>query len=141
MAADDRAQSEVIGTILLVGVVVITVTTAGAFYLSNLSDSETGPTTDFNATVTTSSVNITHLGGDSIARDELTVIVRNNSNTQQFSVADGTLTNSDADEQFELGERWDTSSISLPAGETVRILVVHDPSNTLLYDGRKRVDA
>ena len=139
MTDDDRAQSEVIGAILLVAVVVIAVTTFGVFYLNDESRGEPQPVADFEAIVTPTSVNISHLGGESIKRNELTVIIRNNSSTQRFSVANGSLTNSDTDGEFELGEEWGTTNISLSAGESVSIAVVHSPSNTLLYEGRTRV--
>ena len=141
MTGRSRAQSEVIGAILLVAVVVIAVTAFGVFYLGNQSDDGRDPAAEFNASASTTSVNITHLGGDSLARADLVVIVRNSSTEREFSVENGTLTDGDTDDQFEPGEEWGSTNISLPAGESVRVFVVHDSSNKLLYDGTKRVSS
>lgn len=69
---NDRAQSETVGVVLLVGVVVITVSTAGAFALSDV-DSDIR---DFDGRieVTTDSITIAHAGGDPIAFSDLLLV-------------------------------------------------------------------
>ena len=126
----DRAQSEVIGVILLVGVVTVTIGGAGAVYLSTIAD-ESGPATDVRVTVTDDAVALTHNGGSSLSTDSLRVIIREDGSDTNTDWANGTVTG-DGDDQFEPGETWRQNEFTFDSNDRVEVLLVHDPTGTLL---------
>jgi hypothetical protein len=128
----DRAQSEVIGVILLVGVVTITISAAGAVYLSTVAD-ESGPATDVRVTVTDDAVALTHNGGSALSTDSLRVVLRENGAETGTDWPDGTVTG-DGDDRFEPSETWRADGFSFDPDDRIEVLLVHDPSGTLLVD-------
>lgn len=106
-----RAQSEVIDSLLLVAIVVISLSTAGGFVLINYSeqagDSDTLIECEFGYEDNT--VTLTHTGGDSADIDQFRVILRNDSAESEhtLSVSDG-----DRDGRFEPGESATFGSVS-----------------------------
>ncbi|MFC6989825.1 type IV pilin [Haloplanus sp. GCM10025708] len=80
MGGDDRAQSEVVGNVLIVGIVVIGVSVAGAFYLSTIG-SEDETFADVEVTLSNTSgpqATFTHQGGDAVDSSSLVVRVTRN---------------------------------------------------------------
>jgi flagellin-like protein len=122
----DRAQSEVIGVILLVAVVAVTISAAGAFYLSTLSE-ESGPATDVRVTVTSDTVELTHNGGSALANESLRLLVRANGTPRGVSRAIG-------DDRFDPGERWlwNVSGSDFTESDRIEVLLVHEPTGTLV---------
>jgi len=116
---NERAQSESIGVILLVGVVVISVATVGAFALSNIDSDQR----DFDATieVTTDSITIAHAGGDPVPFSELLIVVRVDGNTTRIRPEASDLETGDSDELFEPGERWVNDSVPYSTDELVTV--------------------
>jgi PKD repeat protein len=115
-----RAQSESIGAILLVGVVVISVATVGAFALSSIDSDQR----DFEATieVTTDSISIVHAGGDPVAFSDLVIVVRvDGSTTTRIQPDASELEVGDGDDIFEPGERWINDSVSYATDELVTV--------------------
>ena len=100
---NDRAQSEVIDSLLLVGLIAITVSLVGGLVLTNFSGqvSDDRPLLGCSIEYTNENVTVTHTGGDSIDVDQLSTRLRNDSSETElsFRVADG-----DRDNQFETGE-------------------------------------
>lgn len=130
-----RGQSTVVGTILLVAVVVLGVTLFGFFSLASVTDAADGPVVDVAATLTSTGLTLTHGGGDSLPAQELVVIVRNDSTSVSLPFEAEAL-GGDGDGLFEPGERW-TNTSTLPDGHRLTIIVVHEPSNAVLFDGTK----
>lgn len=133
MLSDERAQSEVVGTVLLVGVVVITVSTLGAGLLGSVTEDD-DPLGDVSGEVATDEIRLTHRGGESLAVAALEVVVRTDDGTERISFADGALSGPDPD-RFDPGETW-TKSASFDESEEVRVYLVHE-SERVLYEGRK----
>ena len=125
---NQRAQSETIGVTLLVGVVVITVATAGAFALSDI-DSDLR---DFDAQieVTTDSITVVHAGGDPIDFSELLIVVRVDGTTTRIQPDAGELEVGDDDDIFEPGEKWVDDSVSYSKDQLVTVRLFD--SNTQL---------
>ena len=121
-----RAQSTVLGTIMLVAVVVVTVTVFGTYSIVSVTDSRTGPVVEQSASVTTADLTVVHEGGEAMETGVLTVLVRTDGTEATYSFADGTLAG-DGDDRFEPGERWTVPhGLALDDDDRVRVLVVHD---------------
>jgi FlaG/FlaF family flagellin (archaellin) len=136
-----RAQSETIGVILLVGVVTLVISTFGVYYLGSI-DQNPGPTTNVDSHVTAEEIRLTHDGGDVVDTADLRVVVR----------ADGTDTGIEWDDytkppdlspQFEPDETWsvnvpnnrqDVPTEEFDSDTEVRIILVHEPTNSVVYD-------
>lgn len=110
MRRADRAQSELIGNILLVGVVVIVVTTASIGIVLNLTDggptSEPTPQADFTVDVTDTEITIGHNGGDSLEASKIRVRVRTASGERKFRMDSPNVTQGNGDTVFEAGEQF-----------------------------------
>lgn len=131
----NRAQSEIIGSLLLVGTVVILMTVVGYYGLGQIGPDE-GPTAVIDATVTDDSVTFSHGSGDPIPGDELTVVLRYDGTEQRYDFdARG---NYGDDDVFDPGEQW-TFSRLVPYDESddVEVILIHDPSGTVLFHGQK----
>lgn len=119
---DHRAQSEVIDSLLLVGLVIIAISTAGGFILINYSEQAGTSDTLIECAIVyeENTVTVTHTGGDSADVDQLRVILRNDSSESEhaFGVSDG-----DVDGRFETGESAMFGSVSM---ETDVLLVDSD---------------
>ena len=118
-----RAQSEVIGVILLTAVIVILVVLVGSVILGSL-DTQDEPATNLRAEVDATQFTLGHHGGSTLARGDVTVILRDG-NTRRRTLDEF------GDGVFAPGEKI---NFSHGAAETLRVLVIHDPSNTVLYD-------
>lgn len=103
----DRGQSETVGVVILVGVVVLTVSTAGWFvathYLDQARAHPTFADADVNATEDT--LVVTHRGGERLPEAGVTVIVRSGAGTVRYDMASDPIDRSgDGDGTFEPGE-------------------------------------
>ncbi len=133
MSAGDRAQSEVVGVALLIGVVVTAVGIVGVLVLSDSGANGTDdPLADLEIDATTTAINLTHAGGDAIPADDVRVVVRGEDRTQRLELDATNLTGSD--DAFGLGDRFERAHGL--TGRTATILVVHTPTNTVLAERR-----
>jgi flagellin-like protein len=106
-----RGQSEIVGSILLVAVVVLAITLLG-ISMVNLIDTEDRQLTDISATATTVSVTISHAGGEQIAAADLAAVIRFDGRSEQYNAADTGVTG-----PFITGDQWVLDS-GLPYNET-----------------------
>jgi len=132
---DQRAQSEVVGVALLVGVFAILTIIVGVVVLGNVTDqADGGPLVDINASATYTDLVVVHEGGDALDAGEGTVIARQGNDEWRYGLDTFTESKGSDPSQFDGGERWDRTHDLAVA--QARILLVHDPSNTVLYDER-----
>lgn len=132
----DRAQSEVVGVLLLTAVIAILVGLFGAFYLDSVNDDRgDGPLLDLAVDGTDTQLQITHAGGESVPLDELSVVLQRESRTERIAF-DSADVRSDRDEDDP--DRFEPTERFLPDhafGEApIQVRVIHDPSNTVLKD-------
>ena len=75
---DERAQSELVGTIVLVALVVIGMTSLGVLGLSQFTAKSThhGTLLTLEPTVTAQNVTLVDAGGDPVATSDLEIILR-----------------------------------------------------------------
>ena len=129
-----RSQSEVIGVALLTGVIVLLVGLVALGVISNF-DTYSGPSTNLEAEVGSSTVTLTHQGGESLAADE-TEVVFGDGSTNRYGLGAFTPVQGDAG-RFEPGEAWRHSHSK---SETIRIIVVHHgEEDTIVLDDKKDV--
>lgn len=130
-----RAQSEAVATVLLLAPVVLLVSAVGYVVLRTIGPGDT-PTVEVAATVTDSDVTLTHRSGDEIPGDDLTVVLRYGGSEERYDfAADGSY---GADDVFEPDEKWHLDEpIPYTPGDRVDVLLLHEPSNTVLFRGRK----
>ncbi|WP_158853864.1 LamG-like jellyroll fold domain-containing protein [Halorhabdus sp. CUG00001] len=122
-----RAQSDVIGVILLTAVIVILSVLVGVVTLGTV-DTTDNPAANLGVDVNGTELTISHLGGTSFARGDISIVLRDGS-TQRLTLT--SFTGGDGGDSFSPGEQlFYTHGLT----DSVRVLVVHDPSNTVLYD-------
>lgn len=131
----NRAQSEAVGTVLLLAMVVIGVSVVGYVVLGTI-EPEDSPAVDVKSTVTDSTLALTHWSGDSLPGDDLTVVVRYGGNEERYDfAADGSY---GADTTFDPGDEWRLDGpVPYAVGDRVEVRLIHDPSNTVLLRGRR----
>lgn len=132
MGPRSRGQSETIGVILLIGVVVTLVFLVGFVvfgdFQSQVSDDQRA---NIDSTTTVDNVTLDHRGGDSMDAADVTVIV-SGTDEESGALEDGTLERGTDSGRFDPGDRWTWDhSVS---GDTLRLVVVHDPTNTILHE-------
>jgi hypothetical protein len=71
----NRAQTESIGVILLLGVVVISIGAGGIYAVGTVTQSTDGPDAAFTSEIGTDGIALSHQGGDSVPGNDLRLIV------------------------------------------------------------------
>jgi FlaG/FlaF family flagellin (archaellin) len=137
---DARAQAESIGVVLLVGVVVLSATAFGVFYLDTAVDERRADaggdvggtrTANVDGTVTTDGLRMRHLGGDSLDVDALDVDVVVNGSDTGLGWSAGELSGSTAS-TFDSGEQWRLDR-SYDRNATVTVRLVYEETNEILF--------
>jgi len=133
----DRAQSEVVGEVLLVGIVVVAVSAIGATIVLQSATPEERTLADVEVTAVENAtrVAVVHQGGDAIAGAQLRVRVSVDGSERTTSL-NATASTGDADGQFEPGDRWvvDLAGPDLTADSAVRVRVVDDATGSVVAD-------
>lgn len=138
MNSIDRAQSTVIGVILLTAVVILTVSTIGVFFLGTISEQADAsrPLVDVDISMTNETIEVRHVAGDSVDLDDLTLLLTKGSSTERYAFDDANVTG-DGDGEFDPTETF-ARNHSLGSG-AFRVRIVDEGSNSLLHS--ERVDA
>lgn len=130
-----RAQSEVVGVVFLTAVVAALALTVGAAVIAGSTADDSGPTTDFVLEVTASDALLSHNGGDVLDVSALTVVLERGGTAQRFTPVPADT--SDGDGRFAPGDR--ISHAHGYSGGDVIVVVVHRPSNTVIFEERASV--
>jgi len=113
----------------MTAVVVILSVIVGGAILTNI-DTQDEPVADLEASVDASNVTISHHGGTQLSTDEVTIYFRSG-NTERHSLSAFPELQGDNDTSFDPGERVTRVH---NATDVITVFIVHDPSNTVLYD-------
>jgi flagellin-like protein len=128
-----RGQSETVGIVLLVGVVVVLVFGIGVVFIAEWqAEADDTKRVHVASDVTATSVILEHEGGDSLVAGDVLVILRGESE-ERATLADGSFTQERGidDTRFAPGDRWNgTHGVT---GDPVRLLVIHEPSDVVLH--------
>lgn len=127
-----RGQSEVLGSVLLVAVIVVAVSSIGVIAFTGMLSEAEPVSAVVEPAVTPESIAFRHGGGDPLAPSDLEVVARSNSSLQRVPFENGT-TSGEAD-RFEPGDRW-VHPHSFGDDERVRLILIHEPTNAVLFDG------
>lgn len=131
-----RGQIEGVGVVLLTAIVVVAVGTFGAFYLGSIGDEQVRADLDVRLDAAGhGNVSVTHGGGTTLDTDEVVVIVRDASGGEErYGVTAANLTGS-SDDTFDPGETWRRETAAdLTAGDRLRVLVVHNATESVPFD-------
>lgn len=135
---NDRGQSEVIGIILLVSVVIVLVTLAGVIVIGDwqsTADEET-PRISVESDLESTELTIRHQGGDSLPAGDVQVLLEGDTNrAYSLEEFDG------PGELFEPGTVWRQDFSDDPLDGTVELLVLHRDSGTILHETTHEVTA
>ncbi|WP_241432291.1 PKD domain-containing protein [Halogeometricum borinquense] len=139
-SASTRGQAESIGVVLLLGVVIVSASTFGFFYLtdgfsndvSGGSNGASGESVNIAGEVSHDQLELAHTGGRSLSMDRLDIVVRNASGTTEYDFEPALIIAGDGDETFEAGERW-RLDWNQPVGEKLRVTVVDADRNRILF--------
>lgn len=117
-----RGQSELVGSILLAGVVVLAVAAFGISVFNSV-DTEDRQLTDISVVVAADSVTVSHAGGEPIAASDLAAVISFDGHSERYNAGDMGVST-----PFRTGEQWVISS-DLPysesdAGESVSVTVI-----------------
>lgn len=126
-----RGQSELVGSILLSGVVILALSTFGiAVY--NSVDAENRQLTDISVTATTDSVTVSHAGGEPIAASNLAAVISFDGESERYNAADMGVST-----PFETGDLWVIDS-DLPyeasdTGASVSVTIISTNTGERLF--------
>ncbi|MFB6281415.1 MAG: type IV pilin N-terminal domain-containing protein [Haloferacaceae archaeon] len=132
----DRAQSEVVGNVLLVGTAVLAVSVFGLAVVGGIGgDERTYADVDADTTVGTNRTAITHNGGDSIAAADLRVLVGVNGSTPTDRTRNDSASTGTGDGRFGPGDRWGYDlSRTVREGTVLRVVVADNATETVVAD-------
>ncbi len=110
LSDSDRAQSEMVGNVLLIGVVVIATSLVAVTVISNLTTGPGGVNDDpvqigFQASATPGNITVSHNGGDSVDAGTVGVRLSNDTTKTEFRVDSTNLTGGDS--RFDPGESFE----------------------------------
>ncbi|MEF8815085.1 MAG: type IV pilin [Halovenus sp.] len=139
MVGRSRAQSEVVGVVLLTAVVVVLVIGAGGLFLSSLdSDTDREPLADLESEVNATVVTLAHQGGDEFDAGDVEVVLRGADGEFTERLDAGTFLRGADDTRFVPGDRW-RSTTHNQSGD-VQLFVVDRATNTILHEATHEVD-
>lgn len=132
--------SEVMGEVLLTGLVVIFISLIGVFVFSHDGDagSPNSPNADLQVWLngTSDTIYLKHRGGETLSADELEVVVLVNGSEIVLS-PDNVSAKLGGSESWKMGDVieigvWDEWGIHIESGDTVRLFLVHSPSKKVI---------
>jgi len=129
---DDRGVSPVIGVILMVAITVILAAVIGTFVLGLGDSLEQAPQAQLDAEAAGSGasevLNISHNGGDSIAAEDIRVVVGSDEYTSSDDDVSGL-----GDGEFNVGDTL-TIGNNPSDSEGTEVQVIHTPSESIILD-------
>jgi len=127
-----RGQSEVIGIVLLVGVVTVLVVGVGAVLISDLLQNDEQTVASIESDVTAQNITLEVTGGDTIDASTVDVIVRSGDDEYRLGLAANfSLRRGGSNQTLEPGDRWQGAT-PITSGE-LRLLVVDTDTGALLH--------
>lgn len=136
MGVSRRGQSEVIGIVLLVGVVTVLVVAAGAVVLSDLAQNDEEALATIESNVSATNVTLEMKGGDQFRAVDIDIIVRNGSEARLNLASNFTLHRGTTNRTLEPGDRWQDKEYDPPSSGEFTLFVVDTDSGTLLHEKR-----
>jgi len=126
-----RGQSEVIGIVLLVGVVTVLVVGAGAVIISDLLQDDDQAVSTIDSDVTAQNVTLDVTGGDRIPATDIRVLLRGDDEYRLQLGTNFSLRRGETNGTLAPGDKWqgenpiDSGSVTLLVVETSSSAVLH----------------
>lgn len=137
MSGDRRSQSEVVGVVLLTGVIVVLVAVVGVVIFAQFeSETEREPRVTITSEVEESTLILTHSGGDRFDAGDVQVNLRGDFDDQFTLTQKGVFVAGQDSTAFEAGDIWEYDGLS--SGE-LRVVVVDLDSETVIHQNRLQV--
>jgi hypothetical protein len=135
-SAPTRGQAESVGVVLLLGVVVVSASAFGVFYLSGgFGGGSAGPaaggSVNLVGDVSRETLELSHAGGRSLSTAHLRILVQNDSGETEYGFDPGLVADGDGDDAFEAGETW-RRDWRRAVGEELTVRVVDTERNAVL---------
>jgi len=137
MSGDRRSQSEVVGVVLLTGVIVVLVAVVGvAIFAQFESETEREPRVTITSELTNDDQNLTlaHAGGDRFDAADVRVNLRGDAD-EQLRLSDGTFVAGRDSTAFEAGDIW-TYNHGLSSDDDLRVVVVDRDSGSVIHQNQ-----
>ena len=135
----ERAQSELVGNILLIGVVVLVATAVSIGITTNLTNSgvSSDETVRVNllVDVTPTNLTLTHNGGSELTIGDVRIRLSTASGSTEFSMDAANVTGGDTYEAGDVFHRAHGLS-----GDTMTVVVIDTDSNAVILDTTESVD-
>ena len=134
----DRGQSEVIGTVVLIGIVVAGLTVTGVLVLGTFADvtASNEPRLALEPRVNATALTLVHGGGEPVRTDRLQVVLRGDGEEVSYTV-DESVVEGNANGLLEPGER-STKAHGLGSGP-VDVVVVDTGANRVVLNVEVRI--
>lgn len=137
--SEKRAEAPVVGTILLVAIVVVLSAIVsygflGTDFLGGLTATAT-PVVAVDVDASENGLALTQSAGTSLSTSELVLVVNSDGLSDRVQFTE--LGSSDGDGRFDAGDRYQYAA---PLSGYADVMVVHEPSGTVLYRGTTILD-
>lgn len=134
----DRGQSEVVGTVVLTGVIVAGLTVFGVLALGTFADATASnePRLALEPGVNATALTLVHGGGSPVRTDRLEVVLRGDGEEVSYAVDESTV-EGNGNGLFEPGER-STRAHGLESGP-VTVVVVDRGANRVVLNAEVRI--
>jgi flagellin-like protein len=129
----DRAQSEVLGSLLLVAVGVILVGVVAVLGFSLTADTDRDPTTaSMSSAVSAETLTLVHTAGDALPAAETVVVLRHGDDARRVRLSSLSPIAGGGDDRISAGDRYRLPH-DVIQGE-LSVTVVHEESGAVLHD-------
>ncbi len=133
-----RGQSQTVGVVLLAAITLVLVAAIGLFVFSDTGGGEEAELllTDLESELNAGNITISHAAGDTLNPEEVNVIVEGNTRTIPMDEFSG------VGDEFSAGQtaRYQLNNPSEFWIGEFRVIVVHEPSDTILHEEKKAVE-
>lgn len=131
LASNNKAVSELIGTVLLLAITIATFTTLVLLSSSYFSNTPS-PSVNLIAYLDGENIIIEHHGGESLSTDTSLIYTIGGQNIQ---IPLQGLDDENSNNQWDLGEKVSYHSSTINSSVQIRVSVIDTPSNTALFSG------
>ena len=131
MFQGQKSQSELVGVILLVGIVVTVILAASVFLVPQFLAGSDDVRIAIDAEATTQNVVIWHTDGNTVAAADIDIILRADDETRENLATNFVQQRGTDSTTFEAGDQWLRAGHGI-AGDRMEILVVHVPTNQIV---------
>jgi hypothetical protein len=126
-----RGQSEVLGPVILLGLIVIAASILGVFVFGSFGDTDEQLLANLQGNVTTDGITLDHEGGDTFEPENVEVLLQGD--TEVSLMLGDDFTTGDGAGTVAPGDTWRHTTGGFYGGE-FRLLVVHEPTNSILLN-------